>query len=241
MLDAFGLISPRSPFRSAALFFHQSNKGEWDIIYICFTVDWASTRSKVGTNEVKVAISIATSTNFFVVVAFMNEFFFPLFLHILPCSTLKHTPVSKESRCENRFYKYHHHTEHNMFWFFLVLVSNISFHFDFSWIVFHFFFFALYISNFDCVLLSVCRIEKKKNVAKTFPRCNICHVLYPVNWRFSIVIEPFFFSLSRSPISNQCVFTWFRLVLLFSSFFPSTLHHFICFAFWNLFIYMKMT
>lgn len=48
---------------------------------------------------------------------------------------------------------------------------------------------------------------------KMFPRGNICHVLYPVNWRFSIVTKQFF--------SIRHVYSVSAIVMVFFAFFHS--------------------
>lgn len=69
------------------------------------------------------------------------------------------------------------------------------------------------LSHFESQLYLVVRfVARKKNVPKTFPRCNICHVLYPVNWRFSIVTKQFFFVLF---VSIRCVCTVSVIVIVF--------------------------
>lgn len=91
----------------------------------------------------------------------------------------------------NSLYKYHH--SHNTTCF-----DHFCFFFSLQFMTWTFIFFQFWnfthIFGFESQLHSLPDLEKSAN---TFPRCNICHVLYPDNWRSTtIVTKQFFFVLS---------------------------------------------
>lgn len=136
----------------------------------------------------------------------------------------------------NSLYKYHHSHSTTCFDRFFSVFLSFSLQFmPWSFILFQFSmdfysFFFWSDSNLNCILLS----DFEKRVPKTCPRCNICHVLYPDNWRFSIVAAHFFFFSG--------MFTRFSVIVIV---FPvvcggGLVFRFHLFGFWNLLIYMKM-
>lgn len=107
-------------------------------------------------------------------------------------------------------------------------VSIIFVFFSLQFMTWTFIFFQFWnfthIFGFESQLHSLPDLEKSAN---TFPRCNICHVLYPDNWRSTtIVTKQFFF----------CTFTRFSVIVIswctkFFMWFFDGLHHCICLAF----------
>lgn len=191
---------------------------------------------------------------------FFPSFFFFFFSHCCCYCygfALQHqhsSHIFKELRCENSFYKYHHRTEYNMFrYFFFARVSspqNISFHSDFPWIFIHFSTLSLFVS-FGVCLCCIVRISivfgcpavaREKKVPKTFPRCNICHVLYPVNWRFSPLSQNRFAFFSRIRYESACLHGFaYCHCYCFLVQFSLSLCAVLGVPYENLFIYMKIT
>lgn len=121
-----------------------------------------------------------------------------------------------------------HRTQHVSIFFFLMSFRHkhfISFRFSMDFYSFFFllclFHFAyVSVASFESQLYLVVQLQQeKKKVPKTFPRCNICHVLYPVNWRFSPLSQNRFAFFSHSFWIGM--FARFRLLSLLLFFFLS--------------------
>lgn len=137
----------------------------------------------------------------------VSIFFFFQF-HFLPCSISSNSTqatFSKRVEMREQLLQVSSRRTQHVSIFFSFCLCFISCHehfisFRFSMDFYSIFFFVCVTLHFESQLCLVVRLQqeaKRKKVPKTFPRCNICHVLYPVNWRFSIVIKQFFFYLFR--------------------------------------------